>query len=177
MSSIVQPHRRNPTRSRKSPKKFEDEKFVKGNVDQYTRDFSGHDSDKWKASQEDAENYYHNNNGRKFVAAAWNTESGYWLQLRDFPESLLELTSIWRDFDRELPGDIVDQIGKFLNFTQVDHALLMEDDAFIAGDESEELPKKINLSFSELPIDEEEWSSGSETDESDYDSDDLYEDD
>jgi len=181
MSSIVQPHRRNPTRSRKAPKKFEDEIFVNGNFDQYSRDFSGHKEDKWKSKWEDAENYYHTQNGRKFVSAAWNKESGYRLQLRDFPESLLELTSIWRDFDRELPSDMIDHIGKFLNFTQIDRALLAEDDAFIAGDESEddceEPLKKRKWCCSELPIDKEEWSSCSETDESDYDSDDLYEED
>ena len=135
--NMLIPHRRSGRR-RQAPKRFEDEKFVNGNFDQYSRDFSGHKEDKWKSKWQDAENYYHTQNGRKFVSAAWNKESGYRLQLRDFPESLLELTSIWRDFDRELPSDIIDHIGKFLNFTQIDQALLAEDDAFIAGDESED---------------------------------------
>jgi hypothetical protein len=174
--NMLIPHRRSGRR-RQAPKRFEDEKFVSGRVDQYTRDFSGHKMDEWRARYQDAENYYHTHNGRKFISAAWNRESGYRLQLRDFPESLLELTSIWRDLDRVLPGAIINHIGKFLNFKQVDQALLEDDDGFVAADDSEseceEQGKK--WSCSGLPMeDEEEWSSGDETDESDYDSDALY---
>ena len=59
---------------------------------------------------------------------------------------------------------------------------LEDDDTFVVGDndseseyESEKDTKK--WSCSGLPMDDEEWSSCEDTDESDYDSDDLYEDD
>jgi hypothetical protein len=176
--NMLIPHRRSG-RCRQAPKRFEDEKFVSGRYDQYTRNFSGHKSDEWRARYQDSENYYHNNKGRKFISASWNRESGYRLQLRDFPESLLELTSIWRDFNRELPGDVLDHIGTFLNFTQLDQALLIDDDGFVAADDSEseyesDDQDKKKWSCSALPMDNEEWSSGVDTDESDYDSDDLY---
>jgi len=175
--NMLIPHRRSGRR-RQAPKRFEDEKFVSGRVDQYTRGYEGRDSN-WYAAEEDAENYYHNRKGRKFISASWNRESGYRLQLRDFPESLLELTSIWRDFNRELPGDVLDHIGTFLNFTQLDQALLVDDDGFVAADDSEseyesDDQDKKKWSCSALPMDDEEWSSVVDTDESDYDSDELY---
>jgi hypothetical protein len=177
--NMLTPHRRSGRR-RQAPKRFEDEKFVSGRVDQYTRNYDGWVPKKCnRAQQEDAENYYHNRKGRKFISASWNRESGYRLQLRDFPESLLELTSIWRDFNRELPGDVLDHIGTFLNFTQLDQALLVDDDGFVAADDSEseyesDDQDKKKWSCSALPMDDEEWSSGVDTDESDYDSDELY---
>ena len=39
--NLVKPHRRNPSRRRSAPKKFEDEKFVSGRYDQYTRGYDG----------------------------------------------------------------------------------------------------------------------------------------
>ena len=53
--NMLVPHRRNPSRRRQAPKRFEDEKFVSGRVDQYTS-YEGRDSN-WRAA-EDAENYY-----------------------------------------------------------------------------------------------------------------------
>ena len=172
--NMLTPHRRNPSRRRQAPKRFEDEKFVSGRVDQYTRGYEGRDSN-WKASAEDAENYYHSMNGRKFAHHVWNARGKYRVQLRDFPESLLELASIWRDLDMVLPSAIVSKIGGFLRLSQTDKDLLVDDDEFIAGDESESEEQDKKWSCSGLPMeDEEEWSSGDETDESDYDSDALY---
>ena len=170
---MLTPHRRSGRR-RQAPKRFEDEKFVSGRVDQYTRGYEGRDSN-WYAAEEDAENYYHNRKGRKFANYVWNDKGKYRVQLRDFPESLLELTSIWRDLDMVLPSAIVSHIGEFLRFSQTDQDLLVDDDEFIAGDESESEEQDKKWACSGLPMeDEEEWSSGDETDESDYDSDALY---
>ena len=47
------PHRRNPSRRRQAPKRYEDETFVSGRIDQYTRGYEGRDSN-WKAAAEDA---------------------------------------------------------------------------------------------------------------------------
>jgi hypothetical protein len=172
--NMLIPHRRSGRR-RQAPKRFEDEKFVSGRVDQYTRGYEGRDSN-WGAAEEDAENYYHTRKGRKFANYVWNGRGKYRVQLRDFPESLLELASIWRDLDMVLPSAIISNIGEFLRFSQTDQDLLVDDDEFIAGDESEseneEQDKK--WSCSGLPMEDEEWSSASETDESDYDSDALY---
>ncbi len=67
------------------------------------------------------------------------------------------------------------KIGGFLRLSQTDKDLLVDDDEFIAGDESESEEQDKKWSCSGLPMeDEEEWSSGDETDESDYDSDALY---
>ena len=172
--NMLIPHRRSGRR-RQAPKRYEDEKFVSGRVDQYTRGYEGRDSN-WRAAEEDAENYYHTRKGRKFANYVWNDKGKYRVQLRDFPESLLELTSIWRDLDMVLPSAIVSHIGGFLRFSQTDQDLLVDDDEFIAGDdsESEDEEQGKRWSCSGLPMDDEEWSSASETDESDYDSDALY---
>ena len=55
--NMLTPHRRNPSRRRQAPKRFEEEEFVSGRVDQYTRGYEGRDSN-WYAAEEDAENYY-----------------------------------------------------------------------------------------------------------------------
>ena len=172
--NMLIPHRRSGRR-RQAPKRYEDEKFVSGRVDQYTRGYEGRDSN-WRAAEEDAENYYHTRKGRKFANYVWNGRGKYRVQLRDFPESLLELTSIWRDLDMVLPSAIVSHIGGFLRFSQTDQDLLVDDDEFIAGDDSESEGEEQGKrwSCSGLPMDDEEWSSASETDESDYDSDALY---
>ena len=49
--NMLVPHRRNPSRRRQAPKRFEDEKFVSGRVDQYTRGYEGRDSN-WRAAEE-----------------------------------------------------------------------------------------------------------------------------
>ena len=168
--NMLVPHRRNPTRRRQAPKRYEDEKFVSGRVDQYTRGYEGRDSN-WRADAEDAENYYRHMSGRKIYQIHYNVKGKYRFQLRDFPESLLELASIWRDFKMELPSSIVSQIGSFLAFSNTDQALLEDDDGFVAADESEDEV----IEESEDSYCGECWCSADETEEEDdYDSDELY---
>ena len=179
MASLTPEHRRS-TRTRREPKRFTDEKFVSGRVDQYTRGYSGWQEDKWLNKYQDAENYFHDHKNRKFGTVNWINSGKYRVNLRDFPESLLEFVSIWRDFNRVLPSAVVSHIGEFLRFSKIDQDLLIDDDEFIAGDESEnEGQDNKKWSCSGLPMDEEEWNSSDEdTDESDYDSSDyLCEDD
>ena len=151
--NMLTPHRRNPSRRRQTPKRFEDEKFISGRYDQYTRGYDGWvDKKSWRAEREDAEDYYTDRQGRVY---RW----------RDFPESLLELTSIWRDLGKTLPTDIVEKIGGFLNFDRSSKqvGMLAQDDEFLAADDSEE--DEVEES------EEEEFESCSDTDEEDYDSD------
>ena len=165
MASLTPQHRRS-TRTRREPKRFTDEKFISGRVDQYTRGYEGRDSN-WKAKAEDAENYYRHMSGRKIYQIHYNVKGKYRFQLRDFPESLLEIASIWRDLKMELPEGLISHIGSFLSFSKTDQALLEDDDKFVAADESED--EVIEES------DVDDWVSGSDTDEdSCYDSDDLY---
>ena len=167
--NMLTPHRRNPSRRRQAPRRYEDEKFVSGRIDQYTRGYEGRDSN-WRASAEDAENYYRHMRGGKIYQVVWNKRGKYRYQLRDFPETLLELTRIWRDFGLVLPGALLQEIGSYLRISEVDQALLQDDDAFVVADEEED--EDIEES------DEDDWVSGSETDEeSGYDTDDLCEDD
>ena len=168
--NMLVPHRRNPSRRRQAPKRYEDEKFVSGRIDQYTRGYEGRDSN-WKAKAEDAENYYRHMSGRKIYQIHYNLKGKYRFQLRDFPESLLELASIWRDLDMVLPSAIVSQIGSFLAFSNTDQALLEDDDGFVAADESEDEV----IEESEDSYCGECWCSADETEEEDdYDSDELY---
>jgi hypothetical protein len=105
--------------------------------------------------------------GRKIYQIHYNVKGKYRFQLRDFPESLLELASIWRDLKMELPFGLISHIGEFLSFSKTDQALLEDDDKFVVADESED--EVIEES------DEDDWVSGSDTDEeSCYDSDELY---
>jgi len=168
--NMLVPHRRNPSRRRQAPKRYEDEKFVSGRIDQYTRGYEGRDRN-WKAKAEDAENYYRHMSGRKIYQIHYNVKGKYRFQLRDFPESLLELASIWRDLKMELPEGLISHIGGFLSFSNTDQALLEDDDKFVAADESED-------EFNEESEDSycgECWCSADETEEEDdYDSDELY---
>ena len=168
--NMLVPHRRNPSRRRQAPKRYEDEKFVSGRIDQYTRGYEGRDSN-WRADAEDAENYYRHMSGRKIYQIHYNVKGKYRYQLRDFPESLLELASIWRDLKMELPEGLISHIGGFLSFSNTDQALLEDDDKFVAADESED-------EFNEESEDSycgECWCSADETEEEDdYDSDELY---
>jgi len=167
--NMLKEHRRNPSRRRQTPKRFEDEKFISGRYDQYTRGYDGwQPKTSYGAQRENAENYYHDNNGGRFATYVWNARGKYTVQMRDFPESLLELTSIWRDLGKTLPTDIVEKIGGFLNFDSSSKqvGMLAQDDEFIAADESED----ESIEDSE----EEEFESCSDTDEEDYDSDCSY---
>jgi len=176
MASLTPKHRRS-TRARRQPKRFTDEKFISGRVDQYTRGYEGRDSN-WRADLEDAENYYHTINGRRFANHVWNSRGKYRVDLRDFPESLLEFSSIWRDFGYEMPDVVLDKIGSFLNISSTDQALLVADDEFITADYDEEC-EEIDHSDEEAMTDgefysseeDEEWS-GSDDDEYEEEEDD-----
>jgi len=173
---MLKEHRRNPTRRRTAPKRFEDEKFVSGAIDRYQHCYDANRQGKYD-SINGHENYYTSKRGHKFTTIEWNNHNTkYRIHKRDFTESLLEFTSIWRDMGRILPGDIVSHIGGFLRISDVDKQLVAEDDEFIVGDDSdveEAQPKK--WSCSGLPMDdesdEEDWDSGDETSEEEWDSD------
>ena len=168
MASLTPQHRRS-TRTRREPKRFTDEKFISGRVDQYTRGYEGRDSN-WRARFEDAENYYHTINGRRFANHVWNSKGKYRVHIRDFPESLLEFSSIWRDFGYEMPDVVLDKIGSFLNISSTDQALLVADDAFITADNDEEC-EEIDHSDEEAMTDGEFYSSEEDEEWSDSDDD------
>ena len=168
MASLTPQHRRS-TRTRRQPKRFTDEKFISGRVDQYTRGYEGRDSN-WRARFEDAENYYRTINGRKFSTFHWNSKHQPRATLRDFPESLLEFSSIWRDFGYEMPDVVLDKIGSFLNISSTDQALLVADDAFITADHDEEC-EAIDHSDEEAMTDGEFYSSEEDEEWSDSDDD------
>ena len=168
MASLTPQHRRS-TRTRRQPKRFTDEKFISGRVDQYTRGYEGRDSN-WRARFEDAENYYHTINGRRFANHVWNSKGKYRVHMRDFPESLLEFSSIWRDFGYEMPDVVLDKIGSFLNISSTDQALLVADDEFITADHDEEC-KEIDDSDEEAMTDGEFYSSEEDEEWSDSDDD------
>ena len=168
MASLTPQHRRS-TRTRRQPKRFTDEKFISGRVDQYTRGYEGRDSN-WRARFEDAENYYHTINGRRFANHVWNSKGKYRVHMRDFPESLLEFSSIWRDFGYEMPDVVLDKIGSFLNISSTDKALLVADDEFITADHDEEC-KEIDDSDEEAMTDGEFYSSEEDEEWSDSDDD------
>jgi hypothetical protein len=165
--NMIQPHRRSG-RSRAAPKRYEDEKFVSGAVDRYQHCYDANRSGKQDYIN-GHENYYTSRRGHKFTTVEWRVAQGRITQkvvLRDFAESLLEFSSIWRDMGRILPGALVSRIGEYLRISDVDKALVVEDDEFIVGDDEVE-PKK--WSCSGLPMDddesEEEWDSEEETDD------------
>ena len=168
--------RRNPKRNRTAPKRFEDEKFVSGAVDRYQHCYEANKEGKYDCINGN-EDYYTTKDGRKFATFTWNSDNTmYRYALRDFPESVLEFTSIWRDKKMVLPSAIVSVISSFLKLSEIDQALIADDDEFVVGDEEEE-PK---WSCSGLPMEdksEEEWDSYEETDESEWDSDCLSDDD
>ena len=69
---------------------------------------------------------------------SWNSNhTMYRYALRDFAESVLEFTSIWRDMKMVLPGAMVSHISSFLKLSNIDQALIADDDEFIVGDEEE----------------------------------------
>ena len=171
--------RRNPTRNRKAPKRFEDEKFVSGAIDRYQHCYDANKKGKYDCIN-GHENYYTSSNGHKFSTIEWTDKGLYKIHKRDFTESLLEFTSIWRDTGKVLPGAIVSYISEYLRISKFDQAVIADDDEFIVGDEEvEDEPKKWRCSA--FPIEdksEEEWDSEEETDEdSDWDSDCLSDED
>ena len=165
--------RRNPRRNRNAPKRFEDEKFVSGSIDRYQHCYDANREGKYDSINGD-EDYYTTRDGRKFATFTWNSNNTmYRYALRDFTESVLEFTSIWRDMGMVLPGALVSHISSFLKLSYIDQALIVDDDEFVVGHEEETEPKK--WSCSGLPMEdksEEEWDSDEETDdESEWDSD------
>lgn len=169
--NMLQSHRRSGRR-RTAPKRFEDETFVSGAIDRYQHCYDANRPGKYDRIN-GHENHYTSSRGHKFTTLEWRVAQGRITQkivLRDFTESLLEFSSIWRDMGHVLPGAIVSHIGGFLRISNVDKALVADDDEFIVGDDSdveEAQPKK--WSCSGLPMDddsdEEEWDSGDETEE------------
>ena len=157
MASLTTKHRRS-TRTHRQPKRFTDEKFVSGQIDQYTRDYSGWREDKWLKKYQDSEEYYHDHRNRKFATVNWINSKRYRVHLRDFPESLLEFVSIWRDYGLVMPGDVLDKIGSYLRISAVDKALLVDDDTFITADHDEDC-EEIDHSDEEAMSDGEFYSS------------------
>ena len=172
--NMLKEHRRNPTRRRAAPKRFEDEKFVSGAIDRYQHCYDANNEGKYDRIN-GHENYYTSSRGHKFTTLEWNERGRYRIHKRDFSESLLEFSSIWRDMGRVLPGAIVSHIGGFLRISDVDKALVADDDEFVVGDEEEEEAQSKKWSCSGLPMEdksEDEWDSDEETDdESEWDSD------
>ena len=158
--------RRNPKRNCSKPKRFEDETFVSGAVDRYQHCYEANVYGKYDCIN-GHEDYYTSRRGHKFTTIEWNDKGLYRIHKRDFSESLLEFTSIWRSMGHILPSDVVSHISKYLRLSDVDKFNIAEDDEFIVGDEEEETqPKKWRCSG--LPIEdrsEDEWSSDEETDD------------
>ena len=149
--------RRNPIRNRSAPKRFEDEKFVSGAIDRYQHCYDANRAGKYDDINGD-ENYYTTRDGRKFATFTWNSNNTmYRYELRDFTESVLEFTSIWRDMGMVLPSDLVSNISSFLKLSDIDQSLIADDDEFIVGDEE--------LEDEEEEVSEEEWNSDEETDD------------
>lgn len=173
--------RRNPRRNRNAPKRYEDEKFVSGSIDRYQHCYDANREGKYDRINGD-EDYYTTRDGRKFATFTWNADNTmYRYALRDFTESVLEFTSIWRDMGRVLPGALVSHISSFLKLSNIDQALIADDDEFVVGDEEEEEAEPKKWSCSGLPMEdksEDEWDSDEETDEeSEWDSDCLSDED
>ena len=175
--NLLQPHRRNPSRRRSAPKRFEDETFVSGAVDRYQHCYEANKPGKYDSINGN-ENYYHNRRGQKFTTIEFNDKGRYRIHRRDFSESLLEFSSIWRDMGRVLPGSIVSHIGEYLRLSDVDQSHLEADDEFIAGDissdEEEIKPKKWSCSGLPMEDKSEEELSDYETSEEEWDSDASY---
>lgn len=149
--------RRNPTRNRSAPKRFEDEKFVSGAIDRYQQCYDANRVGKYDDINGD-ENYYTTRDGRKFATFTWNSNNTiYRYTMRDFAESVLEFTSIWRDMGMVLSGVLVSNISSFLKISDIDQALIADDDEFVVGDEE--------LEDKEEEVSEEEWNSDEETDD------------
>ena len=162
--------RRNPRRNRTAPKRFEDEKFVSGAIDRYQHCYEANKCGKYDSINSD-EDYYTTRDGRKFATFTWNSDNTmYRYALRDFTESVLEFTSIWRDLGMVLPGHMVSHISSFLKLSNIDQALIADDDEFIVGDKEDDCFQIEDKS-------EEEWDSDEETDESEWDSDCLSDED
>ena len=67
--------RKNPTRNRTAPKRFEDEKFVSGAVDRYQHCYDANNPYKYDNINGD-EDYYTTRDGRKFTTLEWRVIKG-----------------------------------------------------------------------------------------------------
>ena len=155
--NMLKSHRRNPTRRRAAPKKYEDEKFVCGSVDRYQHSYDGH-----TGRISGNENYFTSRRGNKFYDVKWYDNGLYRKVFHDFPESLLEFTSIWRDMNLVIPSELISNIAAFLNIKNIDKQLIIDDDEFIAAEDNES--KFEDISESEADS-ENEWNSEEETDD------------
>ena len=128
--NMLKEHRRNPTRRRAAPKRFEDEKFVSGAIDRYQHCYDANNEGRYDTIN-GHENYYTSKRGHKFTTIEWNNRGKYRIHKRDFTESLLEFTSIWRDMGRIFMGldvvlvnlqygDVDDEIKEFKEETGID---------------------------------------------------------
>ena len=160
LNMLLTPQHRRSTRRRRTPKRYEDEKFVSGSIDRYQYHYNGRFKEgHYIANRQDDENHFQCNRNDLKRLPTWLVYGGK----QDFAESLLEFTSIWRDFDRILPGALVEKIGSYLELRPADRGVLMKDDEFIVADENEEKVKEISDS------DEEEFDDNqSDTDEDEY---------
>ncbi len=166
--------RKNPRRNRTAPKRFEDEKFVSGSIDRYQHCYDANNTGKYDCINGD-EDYYTTRDGRKFTTLEWRVVKGriiHRFRPRDFTESVLEFTSIWRDLGLVLPGALVSHISSFLKLSNIDQALIADDDEFVVGDEEEEIHDAVETKWCGKYASEEEWDSDEETDDdSEWDSD------
>jgi hypothetical protein len=161
--------RRNPRRNRNAPKRFEDEKFVSGAVDRYQHCYEANKAGKYDCIN-GHENHYNSARGHKFSTIEWNDKGLYRIHRRDFTETLLEFTSIWRGMGLVLPGAIVSHIGEYLRLSDVDKSHIAEDDEFIVEHDSDIDDEPRKWSCSGLPMEdksEDEWCSDEETDDDD----------
>ena len=161
---MLKPHRRNPSRRRTPPKRFEDETFVSGAIDRYQHCYDANRKGKYDSINGN-ENYYTSKDGNKFYTIESN-KGQCKFHPRDFTESLLEFSSIWRDMGKSLPGHIISHIGEYLRISNIDKANLEDDDEFIVGDSSCDESECEKESESE-----EEYDSEYETEEEEWDSD------
>ena len=151
---MLQPHRRSGRR-RTAPKRFEDEKFVSGTIDRYQHCYDNH----YTGYIAGNENYFTSRRGHKFCDIKWNDNNRFRLVLRDFPESLLEFTSIWRDMKLVIPSEVIPLIASFLNIKDIDKLLIKDDDEFIATEHSSSDEEEKEEE------EEDEWKSEDETDD------------
>ena len=168
---LLTQHRRS-SRKRYAPKRYEDETFVSGAIDRYQRHYNGRFKEgHYIANKQDAENHFHCE-----INSVKNEQFYDWLAYggkKDFAESLLEFTSIWRDLNMVLPGHLVENIGSYLKLREADKGAIMKDDEFIVADDVKEIVEKPMVCGYKKNIiedsDEDSWDDDiSDTDISDW---------
>ena len=141
---LLTPQHRRSTRSRKAPKRYEDEKFVSGKYDRYSSNYNGRfKKNSIVSDRQDADNYYRNEKGER-LGSIHTYKKNYFDALKgefyyekiipiDFLETLFAFTCYWRKKKLILPGDIVNYIGSYLNFKEIEENIA-KDDEFIVSD-------------------------------------------